>query len=84
MGVDSLFTRRGYLSLEVRLRVAARTADRANAAIIGDEGLRPCTPTDLAAAAARSRACGRSFRWRRSSVPQEKVSAMFKLWRCKR
>ena len=37
MGVDSLFTAADTSPLEVRLRVAARTADRANAAIIGDE-----------------------------------------------
>jgi len=37
MGVNSLFTTGAEEPMEVRLRVAARTADRANAAIVGDE-----------------------------------------------
>ena len=37
MGVDSLFAAGEAAPMEVRLRVAARTADRASAAIIGDE-----------------------------------------------
>ena len=37
LGVNSLFPAAGPVPPEVRLRVAARTADRANAALVGDE-----------------------------------------------